>query len=138
MIMTPSATQFISVWEALVAADDVDGMAALFAEDAIFRSPAVFKPYHGREAIRTVLSLVMQVFGKLSYTNAWANDTGGVVMQFATTVQTGDKTLDLEGVDIFQVDSSGRIVDLRVMIRPLRGLQAVAAAMEAKMGLLKL
>ena len=64
-----------------------------------------------------------------------ANDTGGVVMQFATTVQSGDKTLDLEGVDIFQLDASGQIGDLRVMIRPMRGLQAVAAAMEAKMGL---
>lgn len=133
--MTPSATQFISAWEALVAADDVAGMTALFVEDAVFRSPAVFKPYQGREAIRYVLSLVMQVFGKLTYTNAWANDSGGVVMQFATTVQAGEKTLDLEGVDIFQLDSSGQIVDLRVMIRPLRGLQAVAAAMEAKMGL---
>jgi hypothetical protein len=133
--MTASATQFISAWQALVASDDVDGMAALFVEDAVFRSPAVFKPYQGREAIRYVLSLVLQVFGKLTYTNVWANDSGGVVMQFATTVQAGDKTLDLEGVDIFQLDASGQIVDLRVMIRPLRGLQAVAAAMEAKMGL---
>jgi hypothetical protein len=110
-------------------------MAEMFAEDAVFRSPAVFKPYQGREAIRYVLSLVMQVFGPLTYTNTWANDAGGVVMQFATTVRSGDKTLDLEGVDIFQLDGSGRIVDLRVMIRPLRGLQAVAAAMEAKMGM---
>ena len=37
--------------------------------------------------------------------------------------------------DSFQLDVSGQIVDLRVMIRPMRGLQAVAAAMEAKMGL---
>ena len=128
-------TDFVARWEAVVATDDLDSMATMFTEDAIFRSPAVFKPYQGRETIRYVLSLVMQVFGPLTYTNTWANDTGGVVMQFATTVQSGDKTLDLEGVDIFQLDASGKIVDLRVMIRPLRGLQAVAAAMEAKMGL---
>lgn len=133
--MNPPSTHFISTWKAVVAADDVAAMAAMFAEDAVFRSPAVFKPYQGREAIRYVLSLVMQVFGPLTYTNAWANDTGGVVMQFATTVRSGDKTLELEGVDIFQLDAAGQIADLRVMIRPLRGLQAVAAAMEAKMGL---
>lgn len=133
--MNDQATQFIATWETAVAKDDVAGMAAMFVEDAVFRSPAVFKPYQGRETVRYVLSLVMQVFGPLTYTNAWANDAGGVVMQFATTVQSGDKTLDLEGVDIFQLDESGRIVDLRVMIRPLRGLQAVAMAMEAKMGL---
>ena len=133
--MNDQSTRFIATWEAAVANHDVAGMATMFAADAVFRSPAVFKPYQGRETIRYVLSLVMQVFGPLTYTNTWANDTGGVVMQFATTVQAGDKTLDLEGVDIFQLDASGQIVDLRVMIRPMRGLQAVAAAMEAKMSL---
>ena len=133
--MNEQSTRFIATWEAAVANNDVVAMAAMFTADAVFRSPAVFKPYQGRETIHYVLSLVMQVFGPLTYTNTWANNTGGVVMQFATTVQSGDKTLDLEGVDIFQLDASGQIVDLRVMIRPLRGLQAVASAMEAKMGL---
>ena len=133
--MNDQATRFIAAWEAAVINDDVAAMATMFTADAVFRSPAVFKPYQGRETIRYVLSLVMQVFGPLTYTNTWANDAGGVVMQFATTVQSGDKTLDLEGVDIFQLDASGQIVDMRVMIRPLRGLQALAAAMEARMGL---
>ena len=35
---------FIARWEAAVDANDLDGMAALFAEDAVFRSPAVFSP----------------------------------------------------------------------------------------------
>ena len=76
----------------------------------------------------------MQVFGPLTYTNVWSNDRGGVVMQFATTVPGPDKRLEIEGVDIFQLDEAGQIAELRVMIRPLRGLQAVAAAMERLMG----
>jgi len=125
---------FIVRWEAAVAANDLDGMAAMFAEDAIFRSPAVFKPYQGRAIIQGILGLVMQVFGPLTYTNVWSNDRGGVVMQFATTVPGPDKRLEIEGVDIFQLDETGQIAELRVMIRPLRGLQAVAAAMERLMG----
>ena len=125
---------FIARWEAAVAANDLDGMAAMFAEDAIFRSPAVFKPYQGRAVIQGILGLVMQVFGPLTYINVWSNDRGGVVMQFATTVPGPDKRLEIEGVDIFQLDEAGQIAELRVMIRPLRGLQAVAAAMERLMG----
>jgi hypothetical protein len=125
---------FIIRWEAAVAANDLDSMAAMFAEDAIFRSPAVFKPYQGLATIRGILGLVMQVFGPLTYTNVWGNDHGGVVMQFATTVPSGDKRLEIEGVDIFQLDGQGQIAELRVMIRPLRGLQAVAVAMERLMG----
>lgn len=125
---------FIARWEAAVAAHDLDAMAVMFAADAIFRSPAVFKPYQGRAVIRGILGLVMQVFGPLTYTNVWSNERGGVVMQFATSVPSGDKRLEIEGVDIFQLDEQGQIAELRVMIRPLRGLQAVAGAMEQLMG----
>lgn len=124
---------FTTRWEAAVAANDLDAMAAMFVDDAVFRSPAVFKPYQGRAAIQGILCLVMQVFGPLSYTNTWTNDRGGVVMQFATTVPGPDKRLEIEGVDLFQLDEQGQITELRVMIRPLRGLQAVAAAMEQLM-----
>lgn len=121
---------FIERWEAAVAATDLDAMMALFAPDARFRSPAVFKPYEGCNTIRGLLGLVMQVFGPLTYTNTWSNARGGVVMQFSTIVSGPDKRLEIEGVDIFQLDDHGLITELRVMIRPLRGLQAVAAAME--------
>jgi hypothetical protein len=127
-------TDFVTRWEAAVAANDLDSMAVMFVEDAIFRSPAVFKPYQGRAVIKGILGMVMQVFGPLTYTNVWSNDHGGVVMQFATTVPGPDKRLEIEGVDIFQLDEQGQIAELRVMIRPLRGLQAVAAAMERLMG----
>lgn len=125
---------FIARWEAVVAVHDLDSMTAMFTEDAVFRSPAVFRPYQGRETIKGILGLVMQVFGPLTYTNVWSNERGGVVMQFATTVPGPDKRLEIEGVDIFQLDDDGQITELRVMIRPLRGLQAVAAAMERLMG----
>lgn len=124
---------FIARWEAAVAAYDLDAMAAMFVEDAVFRSPAVFKPYQGRAVIQGILGLVMQVFSPLTYTNVWSNERGGVVMQFAATVPGPDKRLEIEGVDIFQLDEQGQITELRVMIRPLRGLQALAAAMERLM-----
>jgi len=127
-------TDFVTRWDVAVAANDLDAMATMFAEDAIFRSPAVFKPYQGRAVIQGILGLVMQVFGPLTYTNVWSNDHGGVVMQFATTVPGPDKRLEIEGVDIFQLDEQGRVTEMRVMIRPLRGLQALAAAMERLMG----
>ncbi len=102
-------TDFVTRWEAAVAANDLDAMATMFAEDAIFRSPAVFKPYRGRLVVTGILSLVTQVFGPLTYTDVWSNERGGVVMQFATTVPGPDKRLEIEGVDIFQLDEQGRI-----------------------------
>jgi len=113
---------FIARWEAAVAAHDLEAMTAMFSEDAIFRSPAVFKPYQGRAVIQGILGLVMQVFSPLTYTNVWSNDRGGVVMQFAATVPGPDKRLEIEGVDIFQLDEQDRRPGTVGPIRPLRGL----------------
>ena len=41
-------------------------MAAL-APDVVFRSPIVFKPYEGREAVATVLAAVVEVFEDFRY-----------------------------------------------------------------------
>ncbi len=53
-------------------------------------------------------------------------------MQFATTVQEGERRLDVEGVDVFQLDDDGLAVEMRVMLRPLRAVHAVVAGMEER------
>ena len=38
-----------------VLARDLDAAMELFSDDVVFRSPVVFKPYHGREAVTPLL-----------------------------------------------------------------------------------
>jgi ketosteroid isomerase-like protein len=38
-----------------VEARDIDAALALLAEDVVFRSPVVFAPYQGREAVAPIL-----------------------------------------------------------------------------------
>ena len=40
---------------------DLDAAVALLADDVVFRSPAVFKPYEGRETVATILRTVFGV-----------------------------------------------------------------------------
>lgn len=133
--MNRQLTDFVQAWQDGVARHDMASLAALFAEDAVFRSPAVFRPYQGRQVIIQILSLVDQVFGELNYSNVFSNDQGGVVLQFETTVAGPEKPLELQGVDIFKLDADGLIQEMTVMIRPLRGLQGLAMAMEMRMGI---
>jgi hypothetical protein len=83
--------------------------------------------------VTELLGVVVQVFGELTYTGVYSSADGGVVMQFETTVQGTERAFDLEGVDIFQLGPDGRVRDMCVMIRPLTGLQAPAAAITAKL-----
>ena len=104
---------------------DFSAIDDLFAEDAVFRSPAVFAPYEGREALKVLLGAVVRVFEDFRYVEqVEAGDTA--VLMFEARV--GDR--ELQGVDVLRFDPEGQIRELIVMIRPLSGLNAVAAAMQ--------
>jgi hypothetical protein len=113
-----------------IEAGDEDAALATIADDVVFRSPAVYKPYQGRAQVDGILRLVGTVFEDFRYTNEW-RDGRTTILFFEAHV--GDR--ELQGVDILEHDADGKIAAFTVMIRPLSGLQAVAAAMSARLGL---
>ena len=109
-----------------VLARDMETVESLLAEDVVFRSPAVFKPYEGRTSTMVILRSVLRVADDFRYTRSFTDDDGrGHVLVFEATV--GGK--GVEGADFLTIGESGLIEDFRVMMRPLSGLQAVVARM---------
>jgi uncharacterized protein len=109
-----------------VVARDWDTAVAQLADDVVFRSPAVHRPYEGREATATILRAVSQVFEDFHYVDVLdQGDRAGLVF----TARVGDR--ELQGWDYLQFDEQGRIREFTVMIRPLSGLLAVVEAMQA-------
>jgi hypothetical protein len=100
----------------------------LFAEDATFRSPVVFKPYEGRDTIAMILGTVAEVFEDFRYTDQVETGETAVLVFEA---RVGDR--ELNGVDILRFDADARIKELMVMARPKSGLQALAEAMQARL-----
>jgi hypothetical protein len=118
----------VKAFRAAVEAGDVAALEALLAEDVVFRSPAVHKPYEGKLATSVVLRAVMRVLTDFRYTREiGAEGSPDSVLVFEARV--GDRTV--EGADFLHLDDRGLIDDFRVMIRPLSGLNAVVAAMRA-------
>jgi hypothetical protein len=107
-----------------VTSGDVDALQSLLADDVVFRSPAVFKPYEGREATTLVLRAVSQVFEDFRYEDRFQGSDGDVLLFSA---RVGDR--ELNGIDLLRFDDDGRIRELTVMIRPLSGLTALVEAM---------
>jgi hypothetical protein len=118
----------MSVREA-IEAGDVSALAGLLAEDVVFRSPAVYRPYHGRDTVLALLAIVAQVFENFRYAAEW-NDGNTTILLFEASV--GDR--DLQGVDILEHNDDGLVERFTVMIRPFSGLQAVAAAVQSRLG----
>jgi hypothetical protein len=105
---------------------DFSQVDELFADDVVFRSPVVFKPYEGAEAIKVLLNAISQVFEDFRYLEQV--ETGDVaVLFFEATV--GDR--QVQGVDILKFGGpEDRIAEMTVMLRPMSGMHAVAERMK--------
>ena len=115
-------------FRAAAEAKDFSAVDELFAEDVTFRSPVVFKPYEGREALRMLLSAVVEVFEDFRYADqVETGDTAVLVFE----ARVGDR--EVQGVDVLRFGDDDRVRELAVMVRPMSGMHALAEAMQAKL-----
>ena len=125
-------------FRAAVETGDLTGVSELFREDAVFRSPVVYRPYAGRDAVLKILEAAERVLnagGQFRYVHQLEDrDAGVAILEFATEVDGRQ----VEGIDKLTFDDDGRIIELKVMLRPASALQAVGARMAnefARLGL---
>ena len=91
---------------------DFSAARAIFAENVSFRSPVVFKPYEGRDALLVLLGAVVQVFEDFRYVEQ---------------VETGDTAVLMFEANV----GDGLIGEMIVMVRPMSGMHALAERMQA-------
>jgi ketosteroid isomerase-like protein len=133
--------QVIEQWQAHLRGELPGGLDGLLHDDVVFFSPIVFTPQRGKAVTTRYLEAAAQTFpgdqggspaegsapaGGFRYTKSVASgDTA--VLEFETTM---DGTY-VNGVDIIRCDAEGRIIEFRVMIRPLQAVDAVHRRMAA-------
>jgi len=121
-----------------VEAGEIASATELFHEDAVFRSPVVYRPYAGRDAVLKVLEAAERVLGlggHFRYVQQVEDGDARVAfLEFATEVDGRE----VEGIDKLTFDPDGRITELKVLLRPVSALQVVGARMAkefARLGL---
>ncbi len=129
--------QTVQTWHRYLAGDP-DLLDELLADDVVFYSPVVFTPQRGKAITTLYLRGAAQVLnggeGEAAFhyvKQVVAGDTA--VLEFETTLD--GKYVD--GVDIIRCGPDGRIVEFRVMVRPLQAITALHAAMGAMLERLK-
>ena len=125
----------IERWHKVIAGDP-DGLDDLLADDVVFYSPVVFTPQEGKAVTKLYLTAAESTLGGGSEARS-----SGAERKFRYTkeILAGNQAvLEFEtemdgkyvnGVDLIRCDGDGRIVEFKVMIRPLKAIQAVHAAM---------
>ena len=121
-----------SAFRQAVEAGDAEAMAAALDPDVTFRSPVVFQPYEGRDAVLLLLSAVVEVFEDFRYVDELHGD-GTTCLVFEARV--GDRELD--GIDHLRHGPDGLVTELMVMVRPYSAATALRDAMAAKLAALE-
>jgi len=65
--MTLDTNELLDKWHQIVLERDLDGLQEILAEDVEFRSPVLWKPYHGRFPAFVLLSNVIEIFEGFTY-----------------------------------------------------------------------
>lgn len=133
----------IDNWHAHLRGEFPGGLDELLHDDCVFLSPIVFTPQRGKELTKLYLSAAGNVLPGESdgaASTASAVDGGGkfryvkqvldgkhAVLEFETTVDG----IAVNGVDIITCDDDGRIVEFKVMIRPLKAIDKVHENMKS-------
>ena len=112
-----------------VEARKIDDMVDAFTEDAVIHSPVSFKPIEGRAAIRTLLTILLEVLQEFRYTDQLESNEGtrGLIFQ----ARVGDR--ELEGLDLLRFNNSNQIYDLTVMVRPRSAIEALRLAVGSRL-----
>jgi hypothetical protein len=127
----------VARWHQFIRGELPGGLDGLLHEDVVFYSPIVFTPQRGRD----VTKLYLQAAGSTLAGEAADGDGAAKgfryvkeVLQANTAVLEFETSIDgtyVNGVDLITCDDDGRIVEFKVMVRPLKAINAVHAAMKA-------
>jgi len=118
----------IEEWHRIVRERDIDALDGLLADDVVFHSPVVHTPQRGRPITAMYLAAAVVVFGNESfrYVREW-HASHDAVLEFVVTIDG----IEVNGVDMIRWDDAGRIVEFKVMLRPLKAINLIHQKMGA-------
>jgi hypothetical protein len=103
---------------------DLDAWIEALSPEVVLRSPVVRKPFRGHSAARELYGVLFETLGEVEITAELAGAEDTHVFFWLAEV-AGRR---IEGADLMRYDEQGRIVEIRVLIRPLVDIAMFASA----------
>jgi hypothetical protein len=127
--MKGGAAAGLRAWHAVVANPSAAALDALLAPDVVFHSPVVHTPQRGPALAKLYLMGAFQVLAAgrpFRYVREIEGERDAL-LEFTTDLDG----ITVNGVDLIRFDEAGRIVEFKVMLRPLKAIQIVQTRMAA-------
>lgn len=112
----------IEKWHQLIKHKDPEQLNDLLADTVVFHSPVLHTPQVGKALTKMYLTAAFYVLlpNNFNYLKQ-VLDGNHAVLEFQTEIEG----IVVNGVDIITCNDEGKIIDFKVMIRPLKALTLV-------------
>jgi len=112
----------LALWHQFVESKDVQKLEALIADDVVFHSPVVWTPQKGKNIVQMYLIAAGQIIANdnFEYVRELSNHNF-TVLEFKTIIDG----ISIEGVDMLTFNEENELVDMKVMIRPLKAVHII-------------
>lgn len=121
----------LAAWHAYMASGgNPDLLAALIADDAVFHSPVVHTPQAGKAKVMSYLLAAAQVLGNDSFAYVRELVDGDEALLEFTAELDG---IHVNGIDLIRFDAEGKIIDFKVMVRPMKAMNKLWELMAARL-----
>jgi hypothetical protein len=120
----------LAAWHRYMQTHDPALLAELIAPDAVFHSPVVHTPQEGRDKVLMYLTAAGHVFSDTGFIYVRELVDGPeALLEFTATVDG----IHVNGIDLIRFDLEGKIIDFKVMVRPLKAMNKLWEMMAAKL-----
>ena len=117
--------EFLAKWEEVIQDPDPAALGELLADDVTFYSPVVHTPQEGKFLTTMYLSGASNTLSDgFEYEKKIIDGLNGV-LEFSCRIDD----IQVEGVDIIELNDSGKVVSFKVMIRPLKAVHKIQEKM---------
>lgn len=121
-------------WMDYIASHDPSRLPQLLHDDVVFRSPIVHTPQEGKAITLMYLGAAGNTLANENFRYTRVFDCGDkAVLEFESEMDG----IEVNGIDMIEWDEDGLITDFKVMVRPLKAIQTVHAAMKAMLEQMK-
>jgi SnoaL-like protein len=118
----------LHTWHELVRTRNVAGLDTLLADDVVFHSPVVHTPQVGKAITARYLAAAFHVFFNESF--RYVREIVGqqdAALEFEVEIDG----IAVNGIDLIKWNAAGRIVEFKVLIRPLKAINLIHQKMAA-------
>jgi SnoaL-like domain len=117
----------LEIWHQAIKERNTNHLSTILADDVVLHSPIMHNLIEGKKMVTFYLMAAFQTFVTPEFTYVRElSDDSNAILEFTTEIDG----IFVNGVDMISWNEEGKIVDFKVMVRPLKAINLIHEKMK--------